>query len=289
MRLLALLFSLLVGCGQTPSRPAPGKLPPPSAVGAYYKDDGPIAGTPDNLDAITDPDPRWEPINKGAARPYVIFGRTYTPNTALKTFKQRGIASWYGKKFHGSQTSIGETYDMFALSAAHTTLALPSYLRVSNPANGKQVIVRVNDRGPFHPDRIIDLSYTAAFKLGLVGKGSGEVEIEAIIPDAPLDTTYAEIGPDKKEVLQNSSASAAAAPDSGFFIQLGAFSQKDNAANLRVHALKQLEWLTEPVRVFSENDLHRVQIGPFVSRSEADIAVSRILKELGSKPSIVIR
>ena len=111
-----------------------------------------------------------------------MFGKSYTPASRVRPFRQRGIASWYGKKFHGQKTSIGERYDMFAMTAAHPTLPLPSYARVSNPANGKSVVVRVNDRGPFHANRIIDLSYAAAHRLGYINKGSTLVEVEAIVP-----------------------------------------------------------------------------------------------------------
>jgi rare lipoprotein A len=121
-----------------------------------------------------------------------VLGKEYVPNTAVKPYKARGIASWYGKKFHGQKTSIGEPYDMFAMTAAHTTLALPSYARVTNVQTGKSVVVRVTDRGPFHADRVIDLSYTAAYKLGLINGGSGQVEVEAIIPGEATGTTYAQ-------------------------------------------------------------------------------------------------
>ena len=111
-----------------------------------------------------------------------MFGREYVPATSLRPYKERGIASWYGRKFHGEKTSIGETYDMYAMTAAHPTLPLPSYARVTSVATGKSVVVRVNDRGPFLHGRVIDLSYAAAYRIGIAQKGSGEVEVEAIIP-----------------------------------------------------------------------------------------------------------
>ena len=150
--------------------------------GGYYKDDGPGDEIPDNLDSLPDAVPRQEPLHRFANRPYNVFGKSYTPASRVRPFRQRGIASWYGKKFHGQKTSIGERYDMFAMTAAHPTLPLPSYARVSNPANGKSVVVRVNDRGPFHANRIIDLSYAAAHRLGYINKGSTLVEVEAIVP-----------------------------------------------------------------------------------------------------------
>jgi len=142
-------------------------------------EDGPGAG---NLDRIADARPRSEPLNPGANGPYTALGRKYVPYQSLKPYRQRGIASWYGRKFHGKSTSSGERYDMYAMTAAHTILPIPSYARVTNLSNGRSVVVRVNDRGPFHPERIIDLSYTAAYKLGFVNAGSAQVEVEAILP-----------------------------------------------------------------------------------------------------------
>lgn len=162
----------------------PPALPPAgSGRGAYYKDDGPADAIPEGLAATPDAQPRIEPILPRANRPYVVFGKSYTPISDERPFRQRGIASWYGKKFHGQRTSSGEPYDMFKMTAAHPTLPIPSYARVTHVASGKQVIVRINDRGPFHSSRVIDLSYTAALKLGYLGRGSGEVEVERLLPD----------------------------------------------------------------------------------------------------------
>ncbi|WP_308601791.1 septal ring lytic transglycosylase RlpA family protein [Massilia sp. Dwa41.01b] len=121
-----------------------------------------------------------EPYAKWANRPYEVFGQTYTPILNEEAFVQRGVASWYGVKFHGQRTSSGEPYDMYAMTAAHPTLPIPSYVRVTNVATGKSVVVRVNDRGPFHASRVIDVSYTAALKLGLLGRGSHEVTVERL-------------------------------------------------------------------------------------------------------------
>ena len=146
------------------------------------RDDGPGAAPPGNLDRIADARPRSEPLNAGANSPYTALGRKYVPYQSLKPYRARGLASWYGRKFHGKPTSSGERYDMYAMTAAHTILPIPSYARVTNLSNGRSVIVRVNDRGPFHPERIIDLSYTAAYKLGFANAGSAQVEVEAILP-----------------------------------------------------------------------------------------------------------
>ncbi len=189
MRFSAFLLSLVAGLlaiacatkpAQTPATAAPAPIP--AAKPGYYKDDGPGENVPSNLDTIPDARPRLEPLSRSANRPYTVFGREYVPATSLRPYKERGIASWYGRKFHGEKTSIGEIYDMYAMTAAHPTLPLPSYARVTNVATGKSVVVRVNDRGPFLHDRVIDLSYAAAHRIGTAQKGSGEVEVEAIIP-----------------------------------------------------------------------------------------------------------
>jgi rare lipoprotein A len=176
MRRVALLLALVAGCSATPEK----------RPGGYYKDDGP----PDkgvNLASIADAMPRVEPLHRYANRPYEALGRKYVPLTRVGVYKQRGTASWYGKRFHGNPTSSGEKYDMYKMSAAHPILPIPSYARVTNLANGKSVVVRVNDRGPFHAGRAIDLSYAAAYRLGYTAQGSAQVEIEQIVPGgAPL-------------------------------------------------------------------------------------------------------
>ncbi|WP_195724723.1 septal ring lytic transglycosylase RlpA family protein [Herbaspirillum sp. CAH-3] len=162
-----------------PALPAAG-----SGRGGYYKDDGPGDHIPDGLLDVADAEPQVEPVSKAASRPYAVFGKTYVPITDTnQPFIQRGVGSWYGKKFHGQKTSSGELYDMYKMTAAHPTLPIPSYARVTNLKTGKQVIVRINDRGPFHSSRIIDLSYTAALKLGYLGTGSSELEVERILPE----------------------------------------------------------------------------------------------------------
>jgi len=146
--------------GVTPTPPSAEAKKP----GGYYKDDGPGDAIPDGLVDTPDAEPKIEPIAKGPSKPYTILDQTYVPITDDKPFIQRGKGSWYGKKFHGQRTASGEIYDMFKMTAAHPRLPIPSYARVTNLRNGKQVIVRINDRGPFHASRIIDMSYTAAVK-----------------------------------------------------------------------------------------------------------------------------
>ncbi len=153
----------------------------PRSGGKYYQDDGPGDDVPDSIHSLEDAVVRNEPVNLATSRPYTVFGRRYTPHQERAPFKERGRASWYGRKFHGNDTANGERYDMYAMTAAHKTLPLPSFVRVTNLANGRSAVVRVNDRGPFHPGRVIDLSYAAAFKLGFLRHGSTPVEIEALM------------------------------------------------------------------------------------------------------------
>jgi len=172
MKRLALLLAIVVvaGCSSTPEK----------RPGGYYKDDGP--GDSAKLAAVPDAVPRAEPLHRYANRPYEALSRKYVPLTRVSTYTQRGAASWYGKGFHGKPTSSGEPFDMYKMSAAHPILPIPSYARVTNLANGRSVVVRVNDRGPFHAGRAIDLSYAAAYKLGYVAQGSAQVQIEQIVP-----------------------------------------------------------------------------------------------------------
>lgn len=297
--------------GPTPTRK-------PNAVlkkgGGFYKDDGPADDIPDGLDDIPDAEPKWEPLHKPATKPYVVLGKEYIPNNTVRPYKARGIASWYGKKFHGQKTSIGEPYNMFAMTAAHPTLALPSYVRVTNVQTGKSVVVRITDRGPFHADRIIDLSYTASYKLGFINGGSGQVEVEAIIPGEPMGTTYAQLTPplrsgssdDKDDIeqlsrrmakeelpVQTLPASSLGTDSSvsakGVYLQLGAFANADNAENLKIHLLRELDWLGEPMRVQAGGGIHRLQLGPYANRQEADKIAEKIRISHGLKPTVVIR
>jgi len=195
--LLVVMVAMLAGCGSTPPRPAtaPGaapatdpaprparapRQPPPAETGT----DGPEASPPPDLHLVPDAEPRVEPLRPGGPnKPYEVLGQAYAPLQGDAPLVERGLASWYGRKFHGRSTANGETYNMYAMSAAHKTMPLPSYARVRNPANGREVVLRVNDRGPFHPGRVIDLSYTAALKLGVLG-GVAPVEVERITHEA---------------------------------------------------------------------------------------------------------
>ena len=191
----AALATMLVACSTTPTRstPEPAARPsgtfsttPPAASrksgGGYYLDDGPGENPPLNLELLPDATPRIEKFASGANRPYNVFGVDYVPDLSGAAYKQRGVGSWYGRKFHGQRTSSGEIYDMYAMTAAHPTLPIPCYARVTNLQNGRSVIVRVNDRGPFLHNRIMDLSYAAALKVGYLSSGSGMIEVEMLKP-----------------------------------------------------------------------------------------------------------
>lgn len=220
--LAAIIAASMSGCGSAPKRetriergPTVSKAPsgvPRSRGGGYYLDDGPGDSAPADLDSIPEPVPRLEPLHRGAMRPYVVMGQSYTPMTELTPYKARGVASWYGRRYHGKQTSSGEIYDMYAISAAHPTLPIPSYARVTNVANGKSVVVRVNDRGPFLDNRVIDLSYTAAHRLGVLAGGSAVVEVEMIIPDGSPSSTLIAAARPQRGTGAAAQASPAAVP-----------------------------------------------------------------------------
>jgi rare lipoprotein A len=297
---LAIVALALGGCGSAP------KPPPDSSTSifggaakpGYYKDDGPGETPPPNLDAIPDAQPRLEPLNRFANRPYAVFGREYVPATSLRSYKERGIASWYGRKFHGQKTSIGETYDMYAMSAAHPTLPLPSYARVTSLATGRTVIVRVNDRGPFLHDRLIDLSYAAASRLGIAQKGSGEVEVEAIIPGEAVLVASAPLPPVAEAAaaatpLELSPGEAGATvpvarADGGFAVQLGAFANFANAQNFISRVANQLAPVGVEAKVRQVNGRFRVFVGPYPTREDAKRTADRLRDALGLPSTIAV-
>jgi rare lipoprotein A len=274
-----LLGALLSACGTKapPSTsttvPVPATPAPSKPSGGYYQDDGPGENPPANLDAIADAVPRSEPPHRGANRPYTVFGRTYVPNVSSDPFRQQGIASWYGKKFHGQKTSIGETYDMYAMTAAHPILPLPSYVRVTNPANNKSVVVRLNDRGPFHADRIIDLSYVAAAKLDLIRRGSGAVIVERVFADGTPPMNMAA----QANTLPAIAPASPITTDAGaLYLQLGAFSSMDNADVFRARMVRELDWNREPITVSQKDGLYRVRLGPYNVRAEAEAIAAKV-------------
>ena len=225
-----------------------------------------------SLNSIPDAVPRVEPRSKyGNPKSYEVFGKKYYVMNYSKGFVERGIASWYGKKFHGRRTSNGETYDMYVMTAAHKNLPLPTYAEVTNLKNNKRIIVRVNDRGPFHGNRIIDLSYAAARKLDIVGNGTGLVEIRTIGTGA-----YAKKG---KQVKQGASVRAVSTIGSsdGFYIQVGAFRDESNAQRLKIKIASLGEILIKVGESnTNEQALYRVQIGPLHSIDRADNIVDKL-------------
>ncbi|AWB34508.1 septal ring lytic transglycosylase RlpA family protein [Orrella marina] len=260
--------------------------------GGYYMDDGPPRNPPSNLDSVPDAVPRIEPLASGPNRPYTVMGKRYVPDTSERPYRRRGMASWYGKKFHGNPTSNGERYDMYAMTAAHTTLPIPSYVRVTRISNGRSVIVRVNDRGPFLHSRVIDLSYAAAHKLGMVGPGSAEVLVERITPDEIRAGTWDGSGgtfsvqapPSATPVSMQSIP--ASTGSGGIFLQIGAFRDLNNARALASRAAG-----SAPPGKTVEIDqrtpgIYRVRIGPFESRDSALREASPIHRSIGVMPSI---
>ena len=294
----ALLAIALTGCGTTTKRdsPAPvarapdaappGSRPATPRGGGYYLNDGPGDNPPSNLEQVPDAVPKREPLHRGAMRPYTVMGKNYTPMTRLAPYKARGTATWYGRRYHGQQTSSGEIYDMYQMTAAHTTLPIPSYARITNLATDKSIVVRINDRGPFHSDRLIDLSYTAAYKLRLLGGGQALVEVETILPDAgarPL--TPAAI----QEPVAASPVVAVTAERKGMFLQLGAFGSRDNADNYLAHLRAQVDWLAPVLHVYRKDGLYRVHAGPYPTQAEARSAADRISQALGIEAMVLVR
>jgi rare lipoprotein A len=296
-RSLPLLAIALViaGCSSVPPR-APSTASATS--GKYYLDDGPGLNPPADLDAVPDAVPRLEALHRAANRPYAVLGREYVPATMLTPYHERGVASWYGRKFHGQKTSIGEPYDMYAMTAAHPTLPLPSYARVTNIVSGKSVIVRVNDRGPFLHDRIIDLSYAAAYRLGIAQVGSGEVDVEAILPGAMAQSAQAARAPltpvasapaiapplaPPAEVRQADNADAAplSSVRGGFSVQLGAFANFANAQAFLARAQNQLAMAQVEAKIRQAGGLYRVYIGPYPARGDAERVGQRITQAFG--------
>jgi rare lipoprotein A len=324
-------LALLAGCASGPRG------------GAGIGRDGPDANPPAGLSQVPDAEPRVEAIRSsgGTSKPYVVLGRSYVPITDDRPWRETGLASWYGRKFHSQSTASGEPYDMYAMTAAHKTLPLPSYVRVRNPANGREAIVRVNDRGPFHDDRIIDLSYTAALKLDLL-RGVAPVEIERITnediragtwrrgetgtsalasaapvaprplaPDSvavPAVFTTPVVAVPRAEVRElaalpplmpeaaplpapahEAAPASSASPSSGFWVQLGAFSQRDGVDRFQQQVARGLPALAGELQVFAERGTYRLQLGPYASRELARDTAEQVRNGLQLAPMIVER
>lgn len=334
--LLAVCCLMLAGCSTTPKSSGryPGKtsgttassqtssgLPKAgSGRGGYYQDDGPMEYTPEDLMNTPDAIPRVEPYARAANRPYTVFGKTYVPITDNRPYKVLGHGSWYGKKFHGNKTSSGEVYDMFKMTAAHPTLPLPCYARVTNVNTGKQVIVRVNDRGPFHSDRIIDLSYTAALKLGYLNQGSTLLEVEHLLPDeierinlartqnpapVPQSTPQPVVASQEPATQQQTKPAVVPAVAStgtagsvvtasqpskvvAYYLQLGAYQQIGNAQATQAEYALNWAHILPGVELVMADDYYRLFAGPFASQEEADYAAQQI-ESTGRRPLVVRR
>ncbi len=283
---------VIAGCSTAP-KPPPAAQPPPSRPGGFYQDDGPPSQVPADIMSTPDAVPKIEPFHSGASRPYVALGRGYTPITDDRPLVQRGFASWYGRQFHGNRTSTGEIYDMFSMTAAHPTMPLPSYARVTNLRNGASVIVRVNDRGPFSDGRVIDLSYAAAMRLGIAATGTGEVEVQRIthreIAASSTVPTVAAAPPLPSSAGSAAAATAPAATANGrWAVQLGAFTGADRAQELlaRVQAeLAKPQAGSLPAdlqpRIESDGGLHRVLLGALPEREAAATLATRVAALLG--------
>lgn len=280
-----------IATSATPAKAQPSTQAAQPGRGGYLEGDGPGADAPANLDATPDAVPRAEPLHRYANRPYVALGQTYTPLTAAGNYKERGIASWYGKKFHGQRTSSGETYDMYGMTAAHPTLPIPSYARVTNLANNKSVVVRINDRGPFLHDRIMDLSYTAAHKLGIVGNGSSQVEVASIAADGAVATPIAIADPVTSEPLAPVPAAAPAAANAplaggNVYLQIGAFKSQQGAESFLAKIRTEFDGGGKQLVLYQKDELVRVHIGPYASLDEAHATAEKLQSRLGFKPIV---
>lgn len=260
--------------------------------------DGAEAYPPANLEQVPDAVPRVEPLRAGGPnKPYEVRGRRYVPMAHDGPLRERGGASWYGRKFHGRPTALGERYDMYAMTAAHKTMPLPSYARVRNPANGRTVIVRVNDRGPFVDGRVIDLSYTAALKLGLLG-GVATVEVQRITHDEIRAGLGAPRGATPAGPLVTLPGAVPAAPldappegvpEAGYWLQLGAFRGREGAAQLQRLLEAEAPWLAPQLALLEDGEWARLQAGPYASRTDAEAAARRLADALPLQALVVRR
>lgn len=308
LSLLAAWVALLAGCA---SGPRAGR-------------DGPPARPPAELERLPDAVPRVEPLRVGGPnKPYEVLGQRYVPHTGDVPLQESGGASWYGTKFHGQPTASGEPYDMYGMTAAHRTMPIPSYARVRNPANGRAVVVRINDRGPFAAGRVIDLSYTAALKLGVL-RGVTPVQVQRLTFDdirsgrwrSPGDETAAAVPPTTPPaspltsplttpVPQPPAAGLAALPGddlapgdataaggvatAGFWLQLGAFRSRDAALRLQQRLRDEGDASLAAVAVFEEDGWFRVQAGPYASRAQAQQAAAAGLRASGRSALVIER
>ncbi len=294
------LSSMLTACIQNPQRTGAISVPVTPVISAIVNpiddthtpkrpavDAAPDTTlTPEQIAQIPDAVPVDEPLSKyGNVSPYRVLGESYTVLPKAKAFKQVGTASWYGKKFHGQRTSSGERFDMYQMTAAHRNLPIPCYARVTNQANGKSVIVKVNDRGPFHASRVMDVSWAAAAKLDMLGKGTAKISIEVVDPKTMNANTA---------VAQNNQAPAPEATPASpattmFFVQVGAFGTMDNAKNLQNKLAALVTMPIEISQAIEPKPVNKVQVGPFSDEASAEKARNYLLQVASINPIIVKR
>ncbi len=276
--LLMVAAMVLAGCS---SKPTTTQTDPPGRY-TMVQDRGPAADV--DVTNVGNAVPRYEaPRRAGNKSPYTVWGKQYSvmsPENAVG-YVQQGTASWYGKKFHGHTTSNGEIYDMYKMSAAHKSLPIPSYARVTNLDNGRSVIVRVNDRGPFHGDRLIDVSWAAAKKLGFMGNGTARVEVASITVSQDGSMTLAgKTWPPGVGTESGPEPEPAAPVGKALFVQLGSFSQPEPARELEQMVRSRID---DPVRIrpvtTASGLFHRVQVGPFGDAGDAELALQRLATE----------
>lgn len=293
-----LIISSLAACNSIPQQSSQSKQSHSSGAsskhlqagaaarkgGGYYLDDGPGDNPPPNLHLVPDAEPKVEQLRLANMQPYVALGKSYRPMTKLHFYKERGIASWYGRRYHGNPTASGEIYDMYAMTAAHPTLPLPSYAKVTNLDNGKSIVVRLNDRGPFLADRVIDLSYTAAYKLGILAGGRGQVEVESIIPGDGGIHNLANGRSHSPSVAVNDNKHNA----NPVYLQLGAFGSSDNAHSFLSHVRKKIPWLNKEINITKNNGLYKIHAGPYPDQLLAKQDATTITQYLSVTPMLVI-
>lgn len=257
-------------------------------AGRYSMKHDRYPSSPVDVSSVPDAVPRVEPISRGGNKsPYRVLGKSYQVMPSASGYSERGIASWYGEKFHGHDTSNGEVYDMYKMSAAHKSLPLPSYVRVTNLANNRQVIVRVNDRGPFHDNRLIDLSYAAAYKLGMLNHGTARVQVDAIDPVAwNSQNVVAGAVPASPQVIPAANTDASVA---GRYLQVGAFSTSEAAQQVQNKLIPAAKGSQVQVRSVEREgrSLYRVLIGPLSADVVASELISRVQAAGLSSPILV--
>ncbi|NNM81477.1 MAG: septal ring lytic transglycosylase RlpA family protein [Burkholderiales bacterium] len=281
---IAFCALFLAGCAVEPPRTPPVAAkpspPPPEPKkqlsviqgGGYYLNDGPVDNPPPNIDSIPDAVPKEEALIASCNKPYHEMGKYYRPRTALGHYHAEGVASWYGRRINGAKTSSGEAYDMYGMTAAHPTLPIPSYAKVTNLKTGKSVIVKINDRGPFRSDRLIDLSYTAAHKLGIIRNGSAKVAVDTVMPgEDEINHNVATNSP------QNSPQAAGS-----IYLQLAAFSERINAEHFVERHRPELSGFSP--EIVGTGGLYKVHVGPYSNRGDARSAAGRLAMILDINP-----